>query len=193
MTKVHRIGIICEDKEDFLSFRKIIKNVVGNDRLDYKRKSDQGCGKLRRKCLAWSEELLRIKCDLLIIVHDLDNLDYDDLHQELERILNASTFNNRYICIPVQEIEGWLLSDPENLEHAMKLDRTPVIKGDVEAIASPKEFLGRIIDKYSDGKVTYIHTVHNEKIADNLSIEKAEKKSPSFKLFADFLRTQQYQ
>lgn len=85
-------------------------------------------------------------------------------------------------------MEAWLLSDPGAIKSAMKLRKTPNIKGLPENINSPKEYLGEVIRVASNGEIIYINTAHNEKIAQMLSVERAKTRCPSFVPFHDFIQ-----
>lgn len=192
VNRVRSIAIICEDNSDFSSLRSLIRRLTGKQSLTFKKKIGDGCGKIRRKCLAWSDEFARNGCDMLIVVHDRDKFDYSKLHIELTDMLKGSTFVNRYICIPVEELEAWFLSDPESIKSVMKLDRVPKVKGSPETIPSPKEFIGEQIRLCSNSRVTYLNTTHNEKISKVVSIELLLNRCPSFRLFSDFVLSQKY-
>ena len=192
MNKIHTIAIICEDDSDFQALKKLIERITGKTNLSFKKKAAGGCGVLKRKAYAWSEEFYKKGCDLLLIVHDRDRNDYITLQKQLQQIMKRSSFKNRYICIPVEELEAWFLSDPAGLKTALRLDRTPKIAGMPEDIPSPKEYLEDQAFACSKNKVTYMNTFHNEKLAEIISLEKMIKRAPTFRLFHEFISTYEY-
>jgi len=192
MSSVHTIAIICEDDSDFKSLKVIIQSITGKTNLSFKKKSAGGCGMIKRKALAWSEEFHRKGCDLLLIIHDRDRNDYNKLEEQLRSIMKTSSFKNRYICIPVEELEAWFLSDPQALKDALNLDRLPKIAGLPETIDSPKEYIQNQAASCSQNKVMYINTIHNEKIAKLISIDQMLRRAPTFKLFHDYIDSYSY-
>lgn len=182
-----RIGIIAEDYSDVGSVKILIHRISGNSRIGTKKFIGRGCGKIKRKCNAWAYQLKLKGCSALIVIHDLDNNAIANLYKNIETSLSPCPIEKHLICIPVQELEAWLLSDPDAIKRAMKLKKAPKVKGIPEGINSPKEYLGSIILKASDGEKIYMNTVHNESIATALSISKALH-CPSFKPFHHFVK-----
>lgn len=192
MTKVKGIGIIVEDNSDFLAIKELIKRISKKDNLTFKKFVGNGCGRIKSKCLAWSENLHRRGCNMLLLIHDLDRKTLNDLNSELKKELDDSPITNKLICIPVEELEAWLLSDPKTLKDIFKLKRLPKIGNKPELISSPKEKLGEFIYACSDKKVRFLHTKHNQVIASKIPIELIDKKCPSFKPFNKFIADQNY-
>ena len=112
MSKVSAIALITEDETDYWPVRIIIERILDRNNLTFKPKFGGGSGKLVGKCLAWSRELSVKGCNLLIIVHDLDRNDAKALEDNLKTKLTNSPISNRYICIPIEELEAWFLADP---------------------------------------------------------------------------------
>lgn len=182
------IGIIAEDESDFFSLRILIRRIAKNDHIDMKKFLGKGCGKIKRKCNAWAYQLMKKGCSLLIILHDLDSNNLDDLKQKISNALEPNPFKKHLIFIPIQELEAWFLSDPDAIKKGVNLKKNPNIKGLPEYINSPKEYLSKVIDIASKGEKIYNNTKHNEKIASVLSISKA-KKCSSFIPLVDFVNT----
>ena len=179
MSKVKSIGLIVEDNSDFNCLVTIIKRIVKKDNIKFKKVIGNGCGKIKKKALAWSENLHHRGCNVLILIQDLDRNDLKKLKKELEDVLSTSPISTRLICIPVEELEAWLLSDQKGLKETFNLKRLPKLSGKPETIKSPKEKLRDLIYSCSDKNVLYI-TKHNERIAQDISIEEIDKKCPSF-------------
>lgn len=183
---IRSIGIIAEDESDFCSIRILIQRLANTESISMKRFLGKGCGKIKRKCNSWANQFIIKGCSHLIIVHDLDTNNVKLLYEQISNALNPNPFKNYLICIPVQELEAWLLSDPEAIRKGMKLRKTPKIKYHPESINSPKEYLEKVVHQASDGEKIYIPTNHNEKIASELSLKKA-KKCSSFIPLSEFI------
>jgi hypothetical protein len=179
MSKVKSIGLIVEDNSDFNCLVTIIKRILKKDNIKFKKVIGNGCGKIKKKALAWSENLHHRGCNVLILIQDLDRNDLKELKNELKMALSTSPISKRLICIPIEELEAWLLSDQNSLKQTFNLKRVPRISGKPETISSPKEKLRDIVYSCSDKNILYI-TKHNERIAMEISIELMEKKCPSF-------------
>jgi hypothetical protein len=181
------IGIIGEDKSDVASLKLLTKRISGRSDLKFKPKSANGCGALMRKCTAWADLLFNGGCDLLIVAHDSDKNDPQEIAEKLKAKLISSLFTNHVVVVPTQEIEAWLLSDPLAIKKAMKLDKLPNIKSNIESIVDPKEYLEVIVDRFSNGRRTYNYTLDNDKIASIISFNEIRKKCASFNTFFDYI------
>lgn len=180
-------GIIAEDTSDVNSVKVLIKAIT-NKNIGSKQFVGKGSGKILRKCKAWSEQLALKGCSVLILIQDSDTSNtkkIEDLHDTLKNALATCSIKKHIISIPVQELEAWLLSDPSAIAKTFNLKKTPKVLGKIENINSPKEHLGKIVAK--EGK-TFIHTIHNEKIASNLNLKTVLEKSASFEPFYNFIR-----
>jgi len=178
--RIPTVGVIAEDNCDVDSVGVLIHRIADNEHIGIKKFVGKGCGKLRRKCHAWAEDLKRRGCSLLVLIHDLDDNDLEDLRGEIQNALNPCPITIHLICIPVQEFEAWLLSDPKAIRTAMRLKNTPNVKFTPETINCPKEYLSKLIYKASNREKIYINTKHNSKIAAEISIDLTLSKCPSF-------------
>lgn len=190
--KVSVVGVIAEDNSDFEALCTLIRRIAGNEKVAFKKKIGNGCGRIRHKCLAWSNELKDAGCHMLIVVHDRDRNDLELLRKDLTDKLKASTFSNRIICIPVEELEAWFLSDPQCIKTVFNLQRPPKIHGSPEYINSPKEKIGELVRVISNDRRVYLNTSHNSRLAQVLSISEAVKKCPSFKELHEFVSAQSF-
>jgi len=163
-------------------------NRISGKKTSYKKIIGNGCGRLKRKATDYSIDLERRGCDTLILFHDLDRNNYSKLKSDLEQKLKESPIRKKLICIPIEEIEAWFLSDPESIKRVFNLKKAPSVKGCPETIASPKEFLAKQIEKISNRERIYINTKHNEKLATRVSIELAKNKCESFKVLHNFVK-----
>ena len=191
MSKVKSIGLIVEDNSDFKCLTTLISRTTGRDNISFKKVIGNGCGKIKKKALAWSENLSLRGCNVLILVQDLDRNKLKTLKNDLDTILKDSPISQKLVCIPVEELEAWLLSDKQALKKTFSLKRLPKVSGKPETIVSPKEKLRDQLYSCSDKNVFYI-TKHNEKIAENISIKLMEQKCPSFKKLSNFINSLQF-
>lgn len=186
MTKVKSIGLIVEDNSDFTCFSTLISRIADKDKIRFKKVIGNGCGKIKKKAFSWSANLHQRGCNVLVLVQDLDRNNQKELKKALEDSLSGSPIQTRLICIPMEELEAWLLSDPQGIKETFKLKRLPKFNGNPESIKSPKEELRDSIYACSDKRILYI-TKHNEKIAENVSIDKMKAKCSSFTELHDFV------
>lgn len=180
-----RVGIIAEDDSDVDVIRSIIRKIArrsfGIDKF-----VGHGCGKVRSKCRAWSQNLHQRGCTLLIVVHDLDTANLRTLRQSLAVELTQSPIKRNIIVIPVREIEAWLLADQDAIRKALNLSMPIGKVSNPEAIARPKERLGELIYIRSGHKTRYVNSIHNVKIADASALTNL-RRCASFIPLEDFL------
>lgn len=192
MAKIKVIGIIAEDNSDFESFKILIKRITQNENLSFKKAIGNGCGRIKRKADSYCKDLKNRGCNMIILVNDLDRNNYLELHKDLSKKMVFHPENCAFLCIPIEEIEAWFLSDPEGLKSAMNLKKKPNIKRLPEQVESPKEYLGEIVSIYSNNERLYLNTKHNPIISAKISIDLMKNKCPSFKGLHDFLKKHQY-
>lgn len=192
MSRVKCIGLVVEDESDYESSKKIIQRITKNYDLKFKKAISNGCGKLRRKLFDYAVDLNNRGCDTLIVIHDLDRNNLNELKNDLETKLKNSPLIRRFLCIPIEELEAWFLSDPDGIKKYFNLKRKPKIKGNPETIISPKEKLGEIIYHCSEKNLHYLNTKHNQLLSGVLSLELVFQKCSSFRLLYAFLVNQKY-
>ncbi|SHK46099.1 DUF4276 family protein [Hymenobacter psychrotolerans] len=191
MSKIKCIGIIAEDDSDFECSKIIIKRII-NKNIPFKKAIGNGCGKMKRKAAAYAVDLKKRGCDMLILIHDLDRNNLTDLRIELEKKLEKSPICTQLICIPIEEIEGWFLSDPDGIAEIFNLKTKPKIKGSPESVTSPKETLEKMVRLQSENNTIYLNTKHNKVLAEKLSIDLMKSKCQSFEQLHKFVAGQKY-
>jgi hypothetical protein len=188
MSIIRTVGIIAEDNSDFETIKTII-NKFTKKNLSYKKNIGHGCGKIKRKCKDYVDDLEKRNCDLVLLFHDLDRNDYKTLNDSLHDKIKDCNISQKFICIPVEEIEAWFLSDVNAIKNTFKIKRQINIKGKPETIPSPKEFLQALIYKNSNKTIVFNNAKHNNKIAENLDLNLVSKSCPSFNKLEEFLRS----
>jgi hypothetical protein len=178
------IGIIAEETNDVDVLYHLTCKLIKESSFSFKRFVGHGCGKLRKKCSAWARNLLARGCSHLIVVHDLDDADLTILHLELEAAISHVAFGASLILIPVREMEAWLLADANAVATAFNLKKTPKCPSNPEEVLDPKKKLGEIV--WASGKKQYVNTIHNAKIAKEMSIPELNK-CKSFLPFPKFV------
>lgn len=162
-----KMGIITEDDSDFDVITKLTLALLEPRRVSFKKFVGDGCGKLRRKCGAWSQNLVSQGCSWIVVVHDLDEFDEDDLRTTLTAAVAPSRAKDYVVLIPKREIEAWLLYDAAALAAAFNERRLLSLPANPESVINPKEYLGRLI--WAKYRKRYLHTLHNAKIAQYIS------------------------
>lgn len=192
MSKIRSIGIIAENDSDFDAVRVLVQRIVGRNNLTFKKQVTLGCGGMIKKAGDYANNLSGRGCDLLVLVHDLDTRSLQSLRTDLKKALSGCAIQRYFICIPVQEIEAWFLSDPASIQKTLNLLREPKIKGLPESTNSPKEVLREHVLACSGQKRLYLHTRHNLLLAQNVSLDLARQKCPSFKELSDYITSLQF-
>lgn len=183
--KAVKIGVIAEEKNDVDTIYELTRKIIKENRFSFTHFIGHGCGKLRKKCRAWADNLFDRGCTHLIVVHDLDKNDEKNLRTMLGNEIKDVKFKRTIILIPIEELDAWLLCDAEALKATFNMKKITKVPKSPEKIASPKEYLGELINKNS--KAQYLNTVHNRRIAGNITIKSLVKCS-SFSPFPVFLR-----
>jgi hypothetical protein len=171
------IGIIAEDDSDVVVIRELTLSLIKPKKIGFKRRVGHGCGKLRRKCRVWADNLVREGCKWIIVAHDLDDYDEAKLHKELSNAIADARAQATVILIPRREIETWLLYDAEAIAKAFNERKKPKLPHNPELLPDPKDYLGKLISKEYDKE--YLNTKHNELIANQVNVARL-KKSQSF-------------
>lgn len=179
-----KVGVIAEEKNDIEVLYELTCKLIKENSFSFSHFVGHGCGKLRRKCGAWAQNLMERGCTLLVVIHDLDTRNESELRASLEGHIKGLAFKHSVILIPIEEIEAWLLSDPNAIKTVFKMRKVPPVPSHPERIRDPKEFLTNLVDRNS--KSHYLNTIHNRKIAAELVIGSL-KRCPSFSRYPAFL------
>jgi hypothetical protein len=165
-----KLGVLAEDASDVEVLAHILRKIVPSRRFSIRKFVGHGCGKLKNKCQGWAAQLALEGCSVLVLLHDRDREDIVKLRGLIEKNLQPCPVKNHLIVIPIEELEAWLLCDPAALQKTFSLKKQPKCPGNPESIPSPKEKLAEIVWKTSQKTKRYVNTIHNHRIANQLSI-----------------------
>ncbi len=185
--RIAPVGIIAEDDSDIDCLKVFIHRIKSDEKIGIKKFVGKGCGKIKRKANSWAVQLKTKGCKSLILVHDLDKNNLTELKRKINDSINPCPITNHLICVPIQELEAWLISDTKAIQKSLGLPKQPKITGLPENIDSPKEKLGELIQRFSNNEKIYMNTKHNELIANEICIDTIKKKCPSFVELYNFI------
>jgi hypothetical protein len=185
LSKTLKIGVIAEETNDIEVLYELTSKIIRENSFSFKHFIGHGCGTLRRKCRPWAYDLMQRGCTLLVVIHDLDKRDESELRTDLEGKIEGLEFRRSLVLIPIEEIEAWLLSDPNAIKSVFNMRKLPSIPSQPERISDPKEFLSALVMQNS--KSRYLNTIHNRQIAAELVIESLKSRCPSFSRYPEFL------
>ncbi len=182
------IGVIAEDMSDVEVIKILLKKMTKKS-FTTAQFVGKGCGPLKKKIPGWCKAFKNKGVQAVLVIHDLDKNDAQELRTKLESMLPANVFANATVVIPTEELEAWLLSDEKAIKTAMKLQTSPKKIHHPEQITSPKEYLAALVKQHSkNGLKQYVNAIHNSKIADELLIQHLNK-CASFAEFTAFAKT----
>ncbi len=141
-----KIGVIAEDDSDVVVVKELTRSLMKPRKVGFKRFVGNGCGKLRRKCHAWAEILVRRGCPWIVLVHDLDEYDETALRTELSNAIVNSGAKATVVLIPRREIEAWLLYDSEAIAKAFNERKKPHLPHDPELLSDHNELIAKYVD-----------------------------------------------
>jgi len=187
----HTIAIIAEDNTDCDTFRNIVHRVLGKQ-IKVKHWGANGCSTLKQKLPAKLKAMHDVGCDAFIIVHDLDrNPENNSLNDEerLRQILEDASSNvkyiSKYICIPIEELEAWFLSDPNVVQYIGRGKGSA--HPNPHLVSKPKEYLIKLsIDEKRKPRYA---TNMNAELIDRLDFDICAQRCGAFKNLLDFLNS----
>lgn len=162
------LGIIAEDNSDVEVIKELTLGILSPHRIGFKRFVGDGCGKLRRKCRPWAENLVRQGCRWIAVVHDLDDFDEAELRSFLTASVASARADATVVLIPKREIEAWLLYDQKAIATAFRESKRPKLPANPETLADPKKHLRDLV--WTTYRKEYLNSVHNPKIAKNIDL-----------------------
>lgn len=191
-----RIGLLTEDQTDANAVAILVKRIAKEAQAiepGVHKHWEKGCARVRRKARAKLEWMQSDGCTGAIIVHDLDrnpiNHQLNDavaLRNELESIAVPHGLV-RHVCIPIEELEAWFWADEATVKLATHDNKHARAHHSPESIKQPKEEFERL-SRGANGKSRY-NTNKNPDLAEKLNLAICEKRCPSFRALADFVRT----
>jgi hypothetical protein len=181
------VGILAEDQSDVEVVKHLLRKVTPSRRFGVKQHLGNGCGKLRGKCDDWARDLANRGCKMLFLVHDLDDEEEKTLVRNLEAKLLSCPIAS-LVVIPIREIEAWLLCDAEAIRKTFSLKSLPKCPASPESIPDPKGKLEELVWRCSEKRKRYLHTAHNEKIAQFVSILTL-RKCRAFRYLEEYWKT----
>jgi len=98
-----KIGVIAEDNNDVDVLYEITCKLTKENSFSFKKFVGHGSGMLRRKCTAWAKNLLLRGCTHLVVLHDLDENNENELRKKLNDCVKNIKFKGYVILIPVKE------------------------------------------------------------------------------------------
>ena len=179
-----KIGVIAEEAGDVEVLLELTKKLVEENTFSFKRFVGHGCGKLRSKCTAWAENLLRRGCSHLVVLHDLDQNDEKALREYLTARVSGVGFSAYIVLIPVREIEAWLMTDAMALRDVFGMKKAPRLPSNPETVLHAKEKLRDLV--WKSVRKHYVNTIHNGQIAARMRISNV-KRCRSFRKYPEFV------
>lgn len=158
-----KIGIIAEDDSDVAVIKELTLSMLRPKQVGFRRFVGDGCGKLRRKCGAWAKILVKQGCPCIVVVHDLDINEEQQLRNDLSEQIAPAKAKLTVVLIPKREIEAWLLYDGKAIASAFRQKKSPKLPGNPENLADPKKHLRDLV--WKTYRRDYLNTVHNAVIA----------------------------
>ena len=183
-----RYAVLGEDRSDADTLRVLIRRIAGNPSLSVKAKGYDGCGQLLCKGQRDLDEFLNDGYDRFVVAYDADREDPAMRLAQTRSMVNRSRVAYEACCVvvPVEELEAWLLADVAAVS-ARWPDWRPNPIANPERVPAPKEHLEKL-SRNSERRPRYSHAVHNPWFASEVDLGLVEKKCPSFRVLADFVR-----
>ena len=176
-----RYGVIAEDDTDGRTIKTVIHRRCGLG-TSVKIRAGNGCAQPRVKAGRWLRQFALEQVQRVIVLHDLDRSNENELRRRLEAI-DTPVGVDRLICIPVEEIEAWFWADPNVVQTVGR--GTGKAHPNPHLIPSPKEALQRL-SIGANSKPRY-STENNPGLAEILDLDLCASRCPSFRHLLQFL------
>jgi hypothetical protein len=170
-----RLGIIVEGPDD----ASIISQILGKLKTSFKIREARGSGNLKRKLPSYIELLRSSGCTKIIILRDLDCMDYEAVCHEFARYITDVT----KLCLAVHELESWLLADHIALSEVLHRPINTI--NDPESFHDAKLKMKKIFEQ--SGK-NYIPSRDLPKIAEHLNLSAVRERCQSYRGFEGLVR-----
>ena len=176
------VGILGEHSSDAECIKVLLKRILDNQGLSVKAKGFDGCGDLLKKGARHIALLANLGCDKFVVVIDADDFDGNERRRLASRLVrDADRTGTSIVVVPIQEIESWILADPDAISSVIKQLSIPDIVNP-EEIESPKEWLvGQSKSKRS--RPLYNPTANNPPVCCHINLETLARKCKSFRIF----------
>lgn len=181
-----KIGVIAEDVSDVEVLYELTCKLIRENSFSFNKFVGHGGGTLRRKCAAWAKNLFLQGCTHLVVLHDLDDKNENELRSELVGYVRNIRYVGCIILIPVREIEAWLLVDDKAIKQVFSMSKRPKLPRKPEEIMHPKKKLRDIV--WKETKKRYVNTIHNRKIANASRITRL-RTCRSFRPYPVFIKS----
>lgn len=179
-------AVLGEGQSDADVLKVLIRRLADNERMPVLARGFNGGPSLLRDGVKAIRALITQGARRFVICHDADGPETTPIERKLRETIVTKLPGGIVTCIvvPVQEIEAWFMADPACFTTIITGFEPPVV-GQPERVATPKEHLVRAAKR--TGK-RYEPPLHNEALARHLDLATLERRCPSFKPLADFVR-----
>ncbi len=181
-------AVLGESDADVKVLQRLLQRHIGAPAVRVATRGYGGCTTLRARCHRDIRALASLGTQWFVICHDADNKDPSEVRTLVQEAVYGAigTISQKcFIAVPVQEMEAWLIADEKSIQQIVpgavfKQENEP------EKITSPKDWL---ISKSrdSDGIAQYQPSMHNERVASLLDLDRVARKCPSFKALCQWL------
>lgn len=121
-----------------------------------------------------------------VFCHDSDGNDPTEVRLKLEASLDrvVQLCPSRFIAVPVQELEAWIIADEDAISRVIPSIRIKP-QPNPERIPKPKEWLRK--QSLAGHSKRHYKSRHNPMVAHHLELERVRRKCRSFDELASFL------
>ncbi len=187
---MQRIAVLGEDESDAKTVQVLSRRILGNAKARFTTQGFGGIGDLLNKAGRMVVAKQKLGFNRFIVCVDADTERPDVRQQKTRSRLKELGLDDKRLCIvvPVRCIESWILADEKAFCRFFKISICKSCS-EPERLEDPRGHL-RGLSRDSGQKPRYVHTIHNEHIANDLDLEILKKKCPSFLTLVNFLAPQ---